>query len=140
MFYVKTQLNDDAMLEVDITEANARDALAVRGPGTLKGGTITTLTLSESIEGGVLSGAPVLDGVSASLVVVDFGRDENDPLDTAATANLLVAKYSDGNPPSIGKWRATGTGIPHAHATFSVSGGEVRLNVVSAPGTMVLVF
>ena len=125
---------------VDITEANARDALAVRGPGTLKGGTITTLTLSESIEGGVLSGAPVLDGVSASLVVVDFGRDENDPLDTAATANLLVAKYPDGNPPSVGKWRATGTGIPHAHAMFSVSGGEVRLNVVSAPGTMVLVF
>ena len=112
---------------VDLTAANARESLTVRGPGTLKGGEITTLTISETFEGGVLSGAPVLDGVAAGRVVIDFGRDESSPMDECE--NVLVATYPVENPPTIGRWTVSGTGITNVKGLFTVSGGEVRASV-----------
>ena len=123
---------------VDLTAANARDALSVRGPGTLKGGTITALTISESLDDGTLVGAPVIDGVTAEYVVVDFGRDETSPIAESEAENLLVATYSTENPPTVGRWRVAGTGLAHPRAKFSVSGGEVRATVQDVVGTMMI--
>ena len=124
---------------VDLTAANARDSLAVRGPGTLKGGTITTLTISESLDDGTVVGTPVLDGVTAEHVVVNFGRDETSPIAESEAENLLVATYSVENPPTVGRWRVAGTGLAHPRAEFTVSGGEVRATVKEAIGTMMII-
>ena len=124
---------------VDLTAANARDALAVRGPGTLKGGNIATLTISGSLDDGTVVGAPVLDGVTADRVVVDFGRDESSPIDESEAENLLVATYPMENPPAVGRWKVSGTGLAHPRAEFTVSGGEVRATVKEAVGTMMII-
>ena len=123
---------------VDLSTANALDALSVRGPGTLKGGTITTLTISETLDNGNVVGAPVLDGVTAERVFVDFGRDETSPIGEFEAENLLVATYSTENPPTVGKWKVAGTGFAHPHAEFTVSGGEVRATVKDVVGTMMI--
>lgn len=121
---------------VDLTETDARESLTVRGPGTLKGGEIATLTISETFDDGTVAGAPVLDGVTAGKVVVDFGRDESSPMDTCD--NLLVATYPAGDPPVVGKWSVSGTGIPKSKGSFTVANGEVRATVFSAGFLMIV--
>lgn len=131
-----TGLLDIRSGSVDLTEADARESLTVRGPGTLKGGEIATLTISETFDDGTVAGAPVLDGVTAGKVVVDFGRDESSPMDTCD--NLLVATYPAGNPPVVGKWSVSGTGIPKSKGSFTVANGEVRATVFSAGFLMIV--
>ena len=121
---------------VDLTAADARETLTVRGPGTLKGGSIATLTISETFADGTAVGAPVLDGVTANLVVVDFGRDESSPMEECE--NILVATYSMEDPPTIGKWMVSGTGISHVKGRFTVSGGEVRASVAASGFVMIV--
>ena len=123
---------------VDLTEANARESLTVRGPGTLKGGNITSLTISETLEGGTAVGAPVLDGVTASSVTVDLGADAGAPIDYADMKNMTVATYPAGAAPSVGHWKVSGTGQQKAKSVFVVENGEVRLTVYPSPGFRVI--
>ena len=121
---------------VDLSGASPLDALRVRGPGTLKGGTVGILTIDGTVPGGDSSDAPVLSGVSADTVVVDFGADGSDPV---CVENLLVATWPAENPPSVRRWKATGTGHERAHVRFACSGGEVRVTVKEDPGLVITV-
>ena len=123
---------------VDLTEANARESLTVRGPGTLKGGNITSLTISETLEGGTVVGAPVLDGVTASTVTVDLGADAGAPIDYEDMKNMVVASYPSGTAPSVGLWKVSGTGQQKTKSAFVVANGEVRLTVYPTPGFRVI--
>lgn len=122
---------------VDLTASDDLASLTAKGPGTLKGGTITRLTLKETLEGGALSGTPVLDGVTAGSVVVDLGHDETDPLDPAALENLTVATVAPGM--SVGRWKLVGTGVPKLKGTFAVEGNKVVLKSTLIPGMLLIV-
>lgn len=121
---------------VDLSGASPLDALRVRGPGTLKGGDIGTLNVAGTLAGGSLSGAPVLAGVRADTVIVDFGADASAPV---RVENLPVASYPADNPPSVRRWKATGTGHERAYVRFVLAGGEVRVTVKEDPGLVIKV-
>jgi hypothetical protein len=121
---------------VDLSGASPLDALRVRGPGTLKGGDIGTLNVAGTLAGGSLSGAPLLAGVRADTVIVDFGADASAPV---RVENLPVASYPADNPPSVRRWKATGTGHERAYVRFVSAGGEVRVTVKEDPGLVITV-
>ena len=135
--YAFTGLLDVQEGVVDLTNAGELAAVTAKGPGTIKGGTITRLTLKETLEGGALSGRPILNGVTADSVVVDLGRDETDPLDPEALENLTVATVASGT--SVGRWKLAGTGVPHLKGTFAVEGDKVVLKSTLIPGMLLLV-
>ena len=122
---------------VDATEADAKAAATVRGPGTLKGGQFGTLTLLAAGPSGETSYAPVLDGVAASTVKVDFGADESAPLDMDDLVNVTVATYT-GDAPSVGRWRVVGTGHRNVRGEFTVADGTVKMTVVDT-GSVIIV-
>ena len=123
---------------VDLTEADAKPTAAVRGPGTLKGGSFGTLTLKESFANGAASGVPVLDGVTAANVIVDFGADESNPLLLDDLADVTIATYPIGNEPTVGSWRVRGTGLTGIGTTIVVSGGAVRATVAPSGCVMII--
>jgi hypothetical protein len=111
---------------VDLSEASALAELQIRGPGKLVGGNIAKLAIRGDASG---NSAPVLSGVTADRVVVDFGAEADSPVNGE---NILVAVYPEENPPEIGRWKVAGTGLRLAHAQFSVKGGEVRATVTES--------
>lgn len=111
---------------VDLSETDSRAELTVRGPGTLKGGRITKLVISQDATG---AEAPVLDGVVAEKVVVDFGADAAKPV--AKGESVLIARYGE-TAPTIGKWRVKGTGLRYPHANITFGDGEVRAKVTES--------
>ena len=122
---------------VDLTTANARDTLTVRGPGTLKGGNVSTLVLKATDLTGGAASAPVLDGVTAANVYVDLGGDASSPVDIDSLPELVVATYA-GSASSTGRWRVTGTGVPHVRGVFAVADGQVTMRVVRAGAILIL--
>ena len=122
---------------VDLTASDDLAALTAKGPGILRGGTITRLTLKETLEGGALSGTPVLDGVTTGSVVVDLGHDETDPLDPKALKDLTVATVASST--SVGRWKLAGTGVPKLKGTFAVEGDKVILKSTLIPGMLLIV-
>ena len=122
---------------VDLTDAGRLASLAARGPGTLRGANVASLTLRETLAGESLSGVPTLDGVMASRVIVDLGHDETDPLDPAALANLTGARLAGGA--SVRRWKLSGTGVPRVSGRFAVEGDRVVLKEVGAFGFAIIV-
>ena len=122
---------------VDLTNAGELAAVTACGPGTLRGATVTRLTLKETLDDGTVVGAPVLDGVTAGSVVVDLGHDETDPLDPESLKVLPVATVASGT--SVGRWKLAGTGVPKLKGSFVLEDNKVVLKSASISGMLLIV-
>lgn len=119
---------------VDLSDAGKIPALALQGPGTLRGGNITALTVKAGLDGAAV---PTLAGVSVGCARIDLGHGEDDPLDPASLAGLTVARLADGA--SVRRWKLVGTGVPRLSGRFVVEGNRVILKEAGVFGLAVIV-
>ena len=109
---------------VDLSESAKLSSLSVRGPGTLKGGNVDVLTIRPQSSGSEIAGAPILDGINAGRVIVDFAAGE--PMDLNGFEKVCVATFGG----DVSKWKVSGTGHSHPIAVFEKTvDGKVMLTL-----------
>ena len=114
---------------LDLSAAGTVPSLSVKGPGTLYGASVDSLTIAPDVddEWGVMS-VPTLEGCTLGRVVVDCGHAGGTPLPVPLGEPVVVARFT-GAAPGVSGWRLKGTGASRVRGVFSVSGDSVVMTV-----------
>ncbi len=122
----------------DFSAAGAAVRPRIKGPGSFTGCPANGVTVvAETADDWTGAEVPILDGVAAGRLTVDFARTAENPLSEDLPTGLVVAKLVNGA--TLSDIRLKNTGLRNKHGVFSVNAdGEVVMDVVDC-GMMMIV-